>query len=598
VRLLILTAVFAIAAPARAGGDDAMKKACEAAEPSCDPVELLSRLERRAVDRAMRPRGLEFDHAPYGKRIGRIHVVGHDVFGDGDGFLRIFNFFHATSRRSAVTKELVFAAGDVWDQHEIDESARHLRDPVSTSVVAIVPIQSGTEGVVDVLVVTRDVWSLRANSLYEFQSGDDGTKITKLSVSLSENNLLGHRKLLAASFRMDQGAFSIGPLFIDKNMFGKHITLRGRAGPVFNRYSQALEGSESTFQLARPIWSLDTAWGAGVEWSHSVGIERRFQGLDVALYDPEETPEMEMIRKEYHLRKYGLAASVTRGFGERVEHRARGGYRLSVTRPSLMEDFSATGLARELFISEIMPRSERTSELFVGWEMFEPRYRGFHDVSSFELAEDTRLGAEADVTLGTGLSWIGSEANFLRLTGAVGYTGTWRGDGLWRASIAATTRIERVDGEVQAIDRIAEAQLRVVTPVIGPGRFVSEMTLSGIYNDTQNLSYTLGGENGLRGYPIDALEGDELDRRFLWQTELRTRPVSILFTRVGIVYFLDVGGANPTFKDMAMHYDAGVAVRTLVPQLDANVYRFDVAVGLDREQFGHIRFTAGYEQWF
>jgi hypothetical protein len=598
-RLVLLVATAAAATPARADdGAAAARAACEDAAPSCDPSALLSKLERRSVERALAARGLELDHAPYGKRIGEVHVVPFDVFGPGDGFLRWFNLFHMATRDPAVRHELVFSRGETWDQRRIDESARRLRDPLNTSLVAIVAVRAAAEGEVDVLVVTRDVWSLRANSNYEIQEN----QVTFLSLSLSENNLLGRRKLLAATFRMDQATYSIGPLYIDKNLLGRHIDLRGRGGPIFNRYTSELEGTDSVVGLSRPLWSLDTDWGASLDWSHRFAINRSFSGADVRLFDPASPddndacyldPPADCVRHEYRMRRMGIAATVVRGFGDRIEQRVRGGYQLDSQRPTLLDDFPADEAVRQAFIDNVLPRSERTGVVFAGWELFEPRYRNFQNVSTFELAEDVRLGPELEATVGLAREELFSEPNFVRLSGSAGYTGAWAGDGLWLARTAATTRLE--GGE--AIDNIVEARLRLVTPSFELGRLVSEAKVAGLFRDRQNEFYTLGGDNGLRGFRIGAFVGD---RRVLWQTELRTRPVPILFTRWGLVAFHDVGGTADRFENLELHHDAGLGIRMLVPQLNPELFRFDFALALDAgipaaERF---RFSAGYEQSF
>jgi hypothetical protein len=596
VTLVVLLA--AAATPARADDIAAARAACEDAAPSCDPSALLSKLERRSVERALAARQLEIDHAPYGKRIGAIHIVPFDVFGPGDGFLRWFNLFHMATREEAVRQELVFSPAETWSQRRIDESARRLRDPLNTSLVAIVPVRAAAEGEVDVLVVTRDVWSLRANSNYEIQEN----QITFLSLSLSENNLLGRRKLLATTFRMDQATYSIGPLYIDKNMFGRHLDLRGRGGPIFNRYTSEYEGSDSVVSFGRPLWSLDTDWGASLDWSHRFAINRSFAGADVRLFDPASPddnagcfldPPAECVRHEYRMRRTSLAATVSRGFGERIEQRVRGGYQLETQRPTLLDDFPMDEAVRQSFIDNVLPRSERTGVVFAGWELFEPRYRNFQNVSTFELAEDTRLGVELEATVGLAREEIFSENNFVRLSGAAGYTGAWGGDGLWLARTVGTTRLEA--GE--AIDNIVEAKLRLVTPSFEIGRVVTEAKVAGLFRDTQNDFYSLGGDNGLRGFRIGAFVGG---RRVLWQTELRTRPVPILFTRWGLVAFHDIGGTGDRFESLELHHDAGLGIRMLVPQLNPELFRFDFAFALDSgiPASQRFRFSAGYEQSF
>src|SRR5262249_4334399 len=141
-----------------------------------------------------------------------------EVFAEPTPFLQFFNHFHHTTTESTVRSETVITAGEVWDQARIEETARRLRDPLWSTVVAIVPVQSATPGMVDALIVTRDVWSLRFNTVYTFQQG----KLTNLLTSLSENNFLGRRDLLSAALTMDQGSIAVGPLFIDKNLAGEH----------------------------------------------------------------------------------------------------------------------------------------------------------------------------------------------------------------------------------------------------------------------------------------------------------------------------------------------------------------------------------------
>jgi hypothetical protein len=81
---------------------------------------------------------------------------------------------------------------------------------LETSVVVVIPVTSAQEGKVDMLVVTRDIWSLRLNTQYTFQQGS----LTNLSIALSENNFLGRRSVFAAGFTMDQGAIATGPITV------------------------------------------------------------------------------------------------------------------------------------------------------------------------------------------------------------------------------------------------------------------------------------------------------------------------------------------------------------------------------------------------
>ena len=55
------------------------------------------------------------------------------VFADGDGFLTVFNYLHTTTHEFIVKREVVLRPGETWRQSAIDETARTLRDPVTTT---------------------------------------------------------------------------------------------------------------------------------------------------------------------------------------------------------------------------------------------------------------------------------------------------------------------------------------------------------------------------------------------------------------------------------------------------------------------------------
>ena len=172
----------------------------------------LGKLEREAVDDALALRGLTIEPAPEGKTIGTVQVVNLDVFLARERVPLVWaNIFHRTTREHHIRRESLLQAGDRYDQDLVEETTRNLQDPTLSSVVAVLPVKSSTPGMVDLLVITRDVWSLRFNQDYEAQQNS----LLYYTASLSENNLFGWRKNLAAVFTMDQGKMYFGPNYID-----------------------------------------------------------------------------------------------------------------------------------------------------------------------------------------------------------------------------------------------------------------------------------------------------------------------------------------------------------------------------------------------
>ncbi|MEZ4400517.1 MAG: hypothetical protein R3B06_10890 [Kofleriaceae bacterium] len=567
-----------------------MRAACGDGAPGCDPISLLGGLERAALTQALIERGLTLLDQPDGRRIGTIHVVTLPVFGDEVRFLRWANALHIRTRTDVVRRELVVAPGDRWDRDAIDESVRNLRDPLNTSLAVVVPVApaDGAGDVVDLLVVTRDVWSLRTNYNGELQAGT----FTFLTVSLSENNFLGRHKLAALAFRMDQAVFSLGPVFVDKNAFGRHLDVRFTGGPLWNRDTLKVEGSESTVAISRPLWSLATRWGVYADWSHQNAIERRFVGNRLRTFDAPATPADDALPWAYRDRRWAAGLSVVRAYGTTLRHRWKLGYALASERPSVLPDVVGDPAAIADFVDQVLPRSERAGRLYAGVELFTPRYREYRDIDSYDLAESVRLGPRLQVVAGVAAPWLGSDRTFGTLALEESWAWPLGGDGVVTTFGGVGLRLEA--GRV--IDRSFTQSVRLVAPRLGPLRLVSEAKASGLFREEANRRFFVGGDNGLRGFPVGAFAGQ---RALIWQSEIRTLSRRLVFgMQWGLVGFYDLAGAGDTIGQVAVHHDLGIGLRSLTPQLSAEVFRADLAVPLDGPGRGRPRVILGYRQAF
>ena len=128
---------------------------------------------------------------------------------------------------------------------------------------------------------TRDVWSLRFNTDFEFQQNT----LSYLSTSLSENNLFGWRKYLAAGFLLDQGRMGFGPTYFDPNIAGGRLTLYLSALAWYARDSGSHEGDSETFSLHYPLYALGRPWGAGIDVIHQDAVSRTFTGNALTEFD-------------------------------------------------------------------------------------------------------------------------------------------------------------------------------------------------------------------------------------------------------------------------------------------------------------------------
>jgi len=234
-----------------------------AADTVGDTPRRLGRLEQESVDDAMASLGVHVDPAPQGKTIGKIHVVNQDVFSKRDWYFQLFNIFHWTTRSYILERELLLRPGQLYDQALVEESTRNLQSPAGivvggrtvgqpelSSVVVLLPVASAIPGQVDLLLVTRDVWSLRFNTVFEYQAN----ALTLLQTSLSENNLFGRRKYLSLGFSFDQGKYFYGPTYQDPNIRGTRLTLYSRALFYNSRATGEYEGNSQVAALRYPLF--------------------------------------------------------------------------------------------------------------------------------------------------------------------------------------------------------------------------------------------------------------------------------------------------------------------------------------------------------
>ncbi len=611
----------------------AAEQQCAEQSPQCDWFATLGGLERQSMRRALVARGYEIEPQPWGKVVGAIRVYNEDVFAEKTRLLRFFNTFHVTSKEHVVRAEVILRPGEVWDQKKVEETARRLRDPIFTSVIAVVPVKSREPGKVDVLVVTRDIWSLRFNTTYTYQSG----RLTDLGASISENNFLGRRVLIAATMQMNQGSIQTGPLFLDKNFLGKHLYLRVSVNAILNRgallgtniglpgtpgdpdqigrtSSFDIEGSNSSITLSRPLWSLATKWATGITVSHGDEISRRFFGTHLrpvwcplggecvrsisrsampapGSFNPELTPIDEQLPWNYRVKRLGANMNAVRSFGTDFKQNVTVGYDVDRVNVHLLDTFPGLVEQREPFARAVLPRSEVTSVPYAAYGAYTPRFKTRRNVTTYDLAEDVRIGPSFDASIGIGLKALGSTYNFRRGSISGAWTFPWCRDGSITLSAGIATRHQ--DGEF--IDNAASWSLRLVSPVYWRARLVAESTFGTRWNDTTNALLTIGSDNGLRGFSINEFAGQRLTGS---QIEVRSLPYAFWVFRLGGVLFYDVGGAADTFRELQLHHDVGIGLRSLIPQTSRELFRFDLAFPLDGPSAGKPKFIAGFRSEF
>lgn len=554
---------------------------------------LLGAYQREALAKVLAERGFQLDPAPEGKRVTAIWVKNLDVFGEGDGrILGLFNLLHMTTRQHVIEREVLLRPGDQWSDAIAEETRRRLSDGAFSSYVVVAPVKTINPNEVSVLVVTRDLHSLRLNTDFEFQAG----KFSHLRIEPSENNFAGRRKRVSAIFDMDLSRYSVGPSYYDSNIWGSRWRLYAQPRLLIGRDSEQTEGSESDTILSYPFWSLRSRWSSQIKLEHFHGTVRNFFGPNIRTFDDPATPTKELIPWQYRYRNLRLSAGVTRQVAGRVTQRFGAGYLVDVRRPEVFEDlFSATPESRSAFILDVLPRSERVSAPYVNYFVFTPRFIVFRDINTFDLPEDVALGPSLSLGAIWALPALGSERDFVSLNASIDYTGQWGDKGLLKFGAKGEGRANLNDNDLADIRM--SGQLFVASPkVFSAGRLVLLVAAERLIDNKSVRNLFLGGDTSLRGYPIGAFYGTAM---FRGNVEARTSSLRVAFSRLGLAAFWDFGHVAPTFKQLVIHHNLGAGLRLLIPQLQSTVIRLDWAIatqGPTAKLPGRI--TAGFTQGF
>lgn len=532
----------------------------------------LGSLERQASEDALRDRGLRLDPAPAGKRIGQIHVVNHEVFSERDSYLQLLNMFHWTTREHVIRREVLLQPGDSYVEELVEESTRNLlRDALLSSLVVVLPVLSTQPGAVDLLVVTRDLWSLRFNTEFDYGEGT----LRALDTSLSENNLFGRRKKFSFAYSLRRDTHSLGPSYVDPNLIGSRLVLSGGARLIFNRTSREREGASISGGLRYPLFSLASRWGASISGSYASAVYRQYLGNQVARINVgPSAAEPIVVPYSYAYRRGSVESQVVRSFPGRVINRVAVGHTLGVLRPRLERDFPTDDPAAIARFRQYLPRSERVSRVYASYSLFTPRYRVYRDFATYDLREDRILGPSLSASLSRAAGWLGSDRTYFGFSASASYAGDL-GDGYQSISLSWSGLVR--EGRREDEDRgvgvyLASPMLRRLV------RLVGSMGLSAKSGTTQpRVDYYTVGSESLRAYATGEFQGQV---SWVGHLEARSAPLPVASFRLGVVTFYDVGHAAERIAELRAKQDVGLGLRLLIPQLNYEVLRVDWAVAL------------------
>ena len=544
-----------------------------------------SAYEKETIARALEATHSKLDPSPQGKIIEGVETVRLDVLEDRDPIpdrvigiptRRVLNSIHATTRDSIVRREMLLKEGDAYDQVMIDETARNMRGrmPVQVSIVLVVPTEGTTSGKVKLLVITKDVWSLRLS--YDLAVTQGG--IENLLIVPQETNLFGLQHTASTNFQLQPETYTLGLGYKVPRFGTTWIGASAGASITMNRRDGTPEGSAMSVSVGQGLYSTRTEWAWSASAGYANGVARRYVNAAVGLFNSASTPNLaDNIPTQYKSATKSASVGVTRSFGWGFKNN------FSLTMNASQASYRTFGVpdvpqaARDDFEQRFLPRGEDRVYPALSWATFSNDYLRTLDINTLALQEDYRLGHDFSASIYPVSKALGSTRDLVGVSARAGYS-LKIGDGLAGASVS--TFAENEDGQI--MDASVSGSFGAVTPRLGFGRLVMNTSFINRYKNYLRGRTILGGDDRLRGYPSNFFFGKDA---VFYNLEFRTTSVELLKVAFGAVAFFDAGDAAQGFDMLHAKQSVGFGLRSLIPQLNRSVARFDLAFPLKRGPF-------------
>ena len=484
--------------------------------------------------------------------IGEIILDKQDVFDlsnpkENNWVFRLANKLHIVTKDRVITNQLLLEPGDAYSQRLADESERIMRRNVYFYDVAVKPVNH-QDGRVDLLVSTKDVWTLNPGFSVSRKGGENKTVI-----DIEELNLLGRGQLIRLARTDDVDRISKSIEFEDKHLGDSWVSLKAL-------YADNSDGESSLLRLVRPFFALDSRWAAGTALSD---INQR--GV---LYDLGEKAAEYQQERRYYSAFGGWSAGLQDGWVRRYT-------------AGVVYDEHLFSDVVDATLPQAIPADRKFVYPFVGIEIIEDGYEKTMNRNQIKRTEDIQTGTRIAASIG----W--SDEDFGDAQDAVLYSASASRlfgelDKIALAvSVNASGRIERGDTANAQTSLSARYSHRFSEK---HSFFTSITTTYGHDLDLDN-PVELGGDSGLRGYPLRYQAGDSrfllsIEQRYFWDWY----PLRLF--RVGGAVFADIGrtwGDHPIGgEELGWLKDVGFGLRFAPTRTGSNkIVHLDIAFPLD-----------------
>jgi len=443
-----------------------------------------------------------------GALIGSVEIENGSIFNlenpeENSFFYRLANKAHATTRSQVIEQQLLFEAGDEFTSQRLAESERILRRNryIQEAQIETTPNANGT---VDVKVLTTDTWTL-VPKLALSRSG--GT--TRTGVGVKEMNLLGSGIGLEAFYTSDVDRDSTILKVVDRNLGDSWYSLK----TIIEKSS---DGHTNFLDLGKPFYAMDSTNAHGISIFDNERVESIYDRGEIAAQYGQRSKKQELFLGWSKGLKDGWTRRYTAGLG--------------------YDDNRFTEVTNDQFPATLVPEDRTLVYPFFGIEILQDKYEEATNFDQVSRVEDRFLGTAFKARLGIANESLGSDRDaFLVDVGAQtsfskskkstvflssNFSTRWEAGGAANTTLALDAKYYRRQSE----KRLLYARL------------------SGTHGDNLDLDQQmyLGGDTGLRGYPLRFQSGN---KRALFTLEQRffTDWYPFRLFHVGAAVFFDAG---------------------------------------------------------
>ncbi|HTP39877.1 MAG TPA: hypothetical protein VMI92_09925 [Steroidobacteraceae bacterium] len=494
------------------------------------------------------PSVLEAEHA----HIGTITVRAAEIFDTADPkennwLFRTANRLHVDTHESAIRAQLLFKSGDVYSRKLLDETERNMRQLDFLREPKIIEV-AYHDGLVDLLVFTHDVWTLQPGVSFSRSGGSN-----RSSIEYADQNLFGRGKSLQFGRSSDVERTSNYFDWRDPNVWGSHF--RDSID-----YTNSDDGYSWHVDAERPFFALATQLSGGINTGSSLSLIPRYQLGQV--YDRYQ------VYTEQSQLEFGWRLPSSTHWTERMTYELRHDY----------TEFTLAPTGETLLP---LPSDRKLNYPYLRYDLVEDEFHTTSNLNQIARTEDLHYGWSGGVGVGLASGVFGADRHawLVDTTVLYGHEFSDRQSVFWELDWSGRREFQQWHNALSTLD------LSYFYKTSANTRFIAHLNGDSIHLPDGDNWLDLGGDNGLRGYPLHYQQGD--GRALITLEErLYTNYYLLQLLHVGAAVFFDAGrtwGANPAgTPQLGWLRDVGIGLRLGNSRTSfGNVVHIDLAAPLD-----------------